>query len=79
MSESGELRLDKLPAKELGEYIHARTEIHAEMVRRLIASSDEAPLALGEILEDVANTYLDIADEISALARTWRQSIRYVR
>ena len=74
MSGVVELRLDTVPLKDIGEHLRARTEIHAEMVRRLIAEAGEAPLALGEVLEDIANTYLDIADEISEMARTRRRS-----
>lgn len=70
MSEA--LHLDATPAKQLSAELLTRTHIHAEMVRRLIAETESAPIELGEVLEDIANTYLDIADEIIDLARTRR-------
>ena len=68
MTEALDLSLDVVPLENLGNHLRTRTLIHAEMVRRVIAEADEAPIELAEVLEDIANTYLDVAEEISALA-----------
>ncbi|SJZ87727.1 hypothetical protein [Consotaella salsifontis] len=39
--------------------------IHEEMMKKLFADGAPLPLMMGELLEDVGNTYLRYADEIS--------------
>jgi hypothetical protein len=45
--------------------------IHAEMFRRILDSTPKASLLLAELLEDVGNRYLDLAELVS---ETFRQS-----
>ena len=40
--------------------------IHAVMFEKLLEGGSEVPLELAELFEDVANTYLDISERISA-------------
>lgn len=43
-----------------------RLRLHTEMVARLLTEPDYLPHDFAAFLEDVANAYLDIADEVSA-------------
>lgn len=52
--------------------LRTRTTIHAEMVRRLIDEAQDAPSELAEVLEDVANAYLDMMEEIAAMRMSRR-------
>ncbi len=49
--------------------ILTRTKLHTEMVRRLINDPKVQPVELAGFLEDVANAYLSIAEELSQIAR----------
>ncbi len=46
--------------------------IHTETVRRLVNNDSTPPLEMAAVLEDIANLYLDMSDEIrnAALGRT---------
>ena len=39
---------------------------HTVMFEKLLFQDDDMPLELAELFEDVANTYLDISEKISA-------------
>lgn len=39
---------------------------HTVMFEKLLFQEDDLPLELAELFEDVANTYLDISEKISA-------------
>ena len=53
----------------LQEEILTRTKLHTEMVRRLINDPTVQPVELAGFLEDVANAYLSISEELSQIAR----------
>ena len=50
-----------------------RTKVHTEMVRRLVNDPSVRPVELAGFLEDVANVYLAISEELSHLAREERE------
>ncbi len=53
----------------LQEEILTRTRLHTEMVRRLINDPTVQPAELAGFLEDVANAYLSISEELSQIVR----------
>jgi hypothetical protein len=53
----------------LQDEILARTKLHTEMVRRLINDPTVQPVELASFLEDVANAYLSISEELSQIAK----------
>ncbi|WP_416067527.1 hypothetical protein ACK9YZ_32370 [Rhizobium sp. ZK1] len=46
-----------------------RTKLHTEMVRRLINDPTVQPVELAGFLEDVANAYLSISEELSQIVK----------
>jgi hypothetical protein len=58
---------------ELQTEILTRTKLHTEMVRRLISDPTIEPVELAGFLEDVANVYLTISEELSRIARASRE------
>lgn len=61
---------DKSATAALQEEILTRTKLHTEMVRRLVNDPTVQPIELAGFLEDVANAYLSISEELSEIART---------
>ena len=57
------------PTAVLEEEILTRTKLHTEMVRRLISDPRVQPIELAGFLEDVANAYMSISEELSQLGR----------
>jgi hypothetical protein len=53
----------------LQDEILTRTKLHTEMVRRLINDPTVQPVELAGFLEDVANAYLSISEELSQIAK----------
>lgn len=53
----------------LQEEILTRTKLHTEMVRRLINDPTMQPVELAGFLEDVANAYLSISEELSQIVK----------
>jgi hypothetical protein len=53
----------------LQEEILTRTKLHTEMVRRLINDPTVQPVELAGFLEDVANIYLSISEELSEIVK----------
>jgi len=53
----------------LQEEILTRTKLHTEMVRRLINDPTVQPVELAGFLEDVANAYLSISEELSQIVK----------
>jgi hypothetical protein len=53
----------------LQEEILTRTKLHTEMVRRLINDPTVQPIELAGFLEDVANAYLSISEELSQIVK----------
>jgi hypothetical protein len=53
------------------QYLRDITAIQAETVRRLVESDATPPMEMAAVLEDIANKFMDISDEIRdfALAR----------
>lgn len=49
--------------------ILTRTKLHTEMVRRLINDPTVQPIELAGFLEDVANAYLSISEELSQIVK----------
>lgn len=60
---------DKSAAAALQEEILTRTKLHTEMVRRLINDPTVQPIELAGFLEDVANAYLSISEELSQIVK----------
>jgi hypothetical protein len=52
------------PAADAPEYMITALAIHAEMLHRLADGAKMPLLAWGEIMEDIGNLYLDIADRV---------------
>ncbi|GAA0545805.1 hypothetical protein FHS83_000680 [Rhizomicrobium palustre] len=50
------------------QYIHQVMEIQSETVRRLADTEAMPPIEMAALLEDVANTFLDLSDEIRDFA-----------
>jgi hypothetical protein len=50
-----------------------RTKLHTEMVRRLVNDPSVQPVELAGFLEDVANAYLSISEELSRAATEERK------
>lgn len=46
------------------QYLHQVMAIQSETVRRLSESEAMPPIEVAAVLEDVANTFLDLSDEI---------------
>lgn len=57
------------PTSDLEEEILTRTKLHTEMVRRLVSDPRVQPIELAGFLEDVANAYLAISEELSQLVK----------
>ncbi|RWX74893.1 hypothetical protein EPK99_23700 [Neorhizobium lilium] len=53
------------PVGALQDEILKRTKLHTEMVRRLVHDPNVQPLQLAGFLEDIANAYLSISEELS--------------
>lgn len=51
-------------------YLRDITAIQAETVRRLIESDATPPMEMAAVLEDIANKFLDMSDEIRDFALT---------
>jgi hypothetical protein len=53
------------------QYLRDITAIQAETVRRLVESDSTPPMEMAAVLEDIANKFLDMSDEVRdfALAR----------
>jgi len=51
------------------EEILTRTKLHTEMVRRLVNDPTVQPIELAGFLEDVANAYLSISEELSQIVK----------
>jgi hypothetical protein len=49
--------------------ILTRTRLHTEMVRRLVNDPTVQPIELAGFLEDVANAYLSISEELSQIVK----------
>jgi len=60
---------DKSATAALQEEILTRTKLHTEMVRRLINDPTVQPVELAGFLEDVANAYLSISEELSQIVK----------
>jgi hypothetical protein len=50
------------------EHLQQVMAIQSETVRRLIADDSTPPLEMAAVLEDMANAYLDLSDEIRDVA-----------
>jgi hypothetical protein len=51
-------------------YLRDITAIQAETVRRLVESDATPPMEMAAVLEDIANKFLDMSDEIRDFALT---------
>lgn len=60
---------DRSVTAALQEEILARTRLHTEMVRRLVNDPTVQPIELAGFLEDVANAYLSISEELSQIVK----------
>ncbi len=52
------------------QYLRDITAIQTETVRRLVESDTTPPMEMAAVLEDIANKYLDMSDEIRDFALT---------
>jgi hypothetical protein len=50
--------------QEYRQYLREVTVIQTETIRRLIADDATPPLEMAAVLEDIANLFLDISDDI---------------
>lgn len=50
------------------QHLHEVMTIQGEAIRRLIADDSTPPLEMAAVLEDIANLFLDMSDEIRDLA-----------
>jgi hypothetical protein len=50
-------------------YLKDITAIQAETVRRLIENDDLPPIEMAAVLEDIANKFLDMSDDIREFAQ----------
>lgn len=50
------------------QYLREVTVIQTETIRRLIDDDSAAPLEMAAVLEDIANLFLDISDDIREYA-----------
>jgi hypothetical protein len=55
-------------APEYREHLQQVMAIQTETIRRLIADASTPPLEMAAVLEDMANAYLDLSDEIRDFA-----------
>jgi hypothetical protein len=60
------------PMRDYRQYLREATTIQSETIRRLVDNEATPPLEVAAVLEDIANLYLDISDDIRdmALGRT---------
>ena len=64
--------MDKtIETDEYRQYLRQLTAVQTETIRRLLEADATPPLELAAMLEDMANVYLDISDNIRALALGW--------
>jgi hypothetical protein len=59
---------------EFQQYLREVTAIQAETIRRLVNNGATPPMEFAAVLEDIANLYLDISDDIRDFALT-RQEV----
>lgn len=64
MTETSELK----SMQDFRQYLREVTAIQGETIRRLVHDDSTPPLEVAAVLEDVANQFLDISDEIRDLA-----------
>ncbi len=55
--------------EDLRSYLHEVMAIQTETIRRIVSDDNAAPLDVAALLEDVANQFLDISDEIREFAQ----------
>lgn len=67
--ETFEMQRSNSATSVLQDEILTRTKLHTEMVRRLINDPAIQPVELAGFLEDVANAYLSISEELSQIAK----------
>jgi hypothetical protein len=56
--------MDSMTSMDYRQHLQQVTAIQTETIRRLIANDATPPLEMAAVLEDMANLYLDISDEI---------------
>ena len=61
-----ETRYDDNSVDNLRSEIFDRVKVHTEMIARLLAEPTLLPQDFPAFLEDIANAYLDIAEEVAA-------------
>ncbi len=61
-----ETRYDDNSVDSLRSEIFDRVKVHTEMIARLLAEPTLLPQDFPAFLEDIANAYLDIAEEVAA-------------
>ena len=61
-----ETRYDDNSIDKLRSEIFDRVKVHTEMIARLLAEPTLLPQDFPAFLEDIANAYLDIAEEVAA-------------
>lgn len=50
-------------------YLREATSIQSETIRRLVSDESAPPLQVAAALEDIANHFLDLSDDIREFAR----------
>lgn len=73
------IKSNNITLEDYRRYIVQVMSIQAEAVRRLAESDETPPIEMAAVLEDVANTFLDISDEIRDYALGRKTSVKQVR
>lgn len=61
--------IHQIPHLEVVTHIRTVTTISSFAIERLLKNGGETPRGLGEFLEDIGNTYLDLADAVANVCR----------
>lgn len=70
---NNDFNLDEAGASAIIDHFHRHlkqvVKLHIAMFEKLLCQTDELPLDLGGLFEDVANIYLDFSESVSERAR----------
>jgi len=64
----GAMSLNTKSLQDYRQHLNEVMTIQGETVRRLVADDSTPPLEMAAVLEDIANLFLDISDDIRDLA-----------